>query len=119
MVAHRWREDHQKADWRVLDPGDGNSIDTRYSGVCEIVTADAETRTLPDPTYLGQKLTIHMQTDEGDCVITASTAINQTGNNTITLGAVDDLIVLESVEVSSGTYKWRVTGNDGAALSTV
>jgi hypothetical protein len=51
-------------------------------------------------------------------VITVASAINQTGNNTITMADVRDYIRLQAIE--SGSSKvWAVVANDGAALSTV
>lgn len=102
----------------ITDPGDAGAIPANANGVCEIVTAAAETRTLAIPARLGINLDIIMHTDGGDCVITVASAINQTGDNTITLGAVRDFIRLGSCKVG-GALGWRVITNDGAALSTV
>lgn len=102
----------------IADPGDGEAIPVTNSGSVAIVTAGAETRSLAAPTFVGQQLSIYMKTDGGNCVITAASAINQTGNNTITLADVSDALLLYCVE--SGSNKvWRVAANDGAALSTV
>lgn len=72
----------------IPDPGDGGTIDVSRSGILEITTAGAETRTLPDPTFRGQQLDIVMVTRVGNCVITASSPVNQTGHTTLTLSAV-------------------------------
>ena len=48
---------------------------------------------------------------------TAHTASN-TGNNTITMADVRDVIRLVAIE-SGGSKVWHVVSNDGAALSTV
>ena len=102
----------------IADPGATGAIPVTDSGTCEIVTAAAETRTLAAPTYVGQVLSLCMKTDGGDCVITVATAINQTGNNTITLNDAGDTILL--VGVQNGANKaWRVVVNDGCTLSTV
>lgn len=100
------------------DPGNGGALPVVYSGSIQIVTAGAETRTLAAPTFVGQMLAISMKTDGGDCVIAAAAAINQTGNNRITLNDVYDTVVLVAVE-SGGNKRWRVMVNDGATLSTV
>jgi predicted RecA/RadA family phage recombinase len=102
----------------ISDPGNAGAIPVTNAGTCPIVTAGAETRTLAAPTYAGQVLVLAMQTDGGDCVITASAGINQSGNNTITMGDAGDTLVLVGVEVGAAKV-WRVVVNDGCTLSTV
>jgi len=102
----------------IADPGNAGAIAVTDTGHCEIVTAGAETRTLAAPTYLGQMLLLSMKTDGGDAVIAVATAVNQTGNNRITMNDAADSILL--VAVASGTnIRWRVAYNDGCTLSTV
>lgn len=103
----------------IADPGTGNAIPVTDSGIVKITTAAAETNTLAIPTFEGQQLAIFCEVYAvGDRVITVASAINQTGNNTITLGAVDDMIILIGID-KGGTLLWRVFQNDGAGLSTV
>lgn len=104
----------------IADPGDAGAIPVLRSGVCAITTAAAaETRTLAVPASVGITLSIICDTYAvGDAVITVASAINQTGNNTITLGAAADMIELKSMTVG-GSIVWRVVANDGAALTTV
>ena len=102
----------------IADPGDAGAIGVANGGSCQLVTADAETRTLAVPTIVGQVLALCLKTDGGDCVITAASAVNQAGNNTITLGDAGDTIVLVGVQVG-GAKAWRVLVNDGCTLSTV
>src|SRR3989304_4063880 len=72
----------------IGDPGNAGPIDVSRSGICEITTAAAETRTLADPVFRGQQIDIVMVADGGDCVITAASPVNQTGHTTLTLSAV-------------------------------
>lgn len=103
----------------IADPGDGNAIPVTASGSIAITTAAAETNTMAIPTFVGQQISLIVDVYAvGDRVITVASAINQTGNNTITLGAAADMIVLTAMQVG-GVLVWRVTANDGAALSTV
>jgi predicted RecA/RadA family phage recombinase len=102
----------------VTDPGNAGAIPVTNAGTCPIVTAGAETRTLAAPTYAGQVLVLAMKTDGGDCVITASAGINQTGNNTITLNDAGDTLVLVGIGLGAAKV-WRVVVNDGCTLSTV
>jgi hypothetical protein len=109
-----------EADYKFSDPGNGLYI--RPPGNfqhCQVVTAAAETRKLGDPYFLGQWFTISMLTDGGDCVITADSPVNQTGNNTITLNDAKDAITLTSVADGAGGFEWRVVENNGTSLSTV
>lgn len=102
----------------ITDPGNAGAIPVTKSGYCPIVTAGSETRTLAAPSFIGQQLLLYIKTDGGTCVITVASAINQTGNNTITMADVRDVIKLVAIE--SGSNKvWHVESNDGAALSTV
>lgn len=102
----------------IADPGASGAIPVTNTGSVQIVTAGAETRTLAVPTKVGQQLALSMKTDGGDCVITVAAAINQTGNNTITLNDAGDFILLTAIQ-SGSNYRWRVTVNDGASLTTV
>lgn len=102
----------------LTDPGNAGAIPVTKSGSVPIVSAGAETRTLAIPTAIGQTLTIYFKTDGGDCVVTVASAINATGNNTITLNDANDSITL--IGVHNGTALcWRVLVNDGTTLSTV
>lgn len=112
--------DLSKAFKTVADPGDAGAIPvTGYErGQCPIVTGGAETRTLADPTYAGQELLVYMHTDGGNAVITSASAVNATGNNTITFADASDVLDVVAVETAAGLV-WRVRSSDGAALTTV
>lgn len=100
------------------DPGDGEAIQTSESCIINLITGGAETRTLPAPQREGQTLQLNLQTDGGDCVITCATAVNQTGNNTLTFADAGDILLLIAGR-SGANLRWRVAANDGVALSTV
>jgi hypothetical protein len=104
----------------IADPGNAGAIPVLRSGNCAITTGAAgETRTLAAPATPGLTLVLtHSVDGGGNAVITAASGINQTGNNTITLGDAGDLLVLISAVVA-GVPVWRVAANDGAVLSTV
>lgn len=102
----------------VADPGASGAIGVTTGGVCRLVSAGAETRTLAIPTFLGQELTLAMKTDAGDIVVTSAQAFNQAGNNTATFNDAGDTLSLIGIDVG-GALRWRVRSNDGAALSTV
>lgn len=101
----------------IADPGTGQAIPVTTSGVCMITTAAAETNTLAIPTFVGQRLAIICDTYAvGNRVITSAQAINQAGNTIMTFGAAADMIELTAMKVG-GALRWRVTANDGVALS--
>ena len=102
----------------IADPGDAGAIPVTKSGTVPIVTAGAETRTLADPSFPGQILNIGLKTDGGNAVITTTSPVNQTGNNTLTGADVGDHIALIAIEDGSD-IEWRVLANDGWGLTTV
>ncbi len=102
----------------VADPGDAGAIPVTTSAYCPLVTAGAETRTLAAPTFIGQELTLYMKTDGGDCVVTCSTTVNETGNNTITFANTGEAARIFAVEEGSN-LRWRMATADGATLTTV
>jgi len=100
----------------ISDPGDAGAIPVNQGdGYVSIVTAGAETRTVPAPAYVGQRILLTLDTDGGDAVVTIAGTVNQTGNNTLTFADVDDAIEL----VGKSNGKWSVGFNDGVALTTV
>lgn len=103
----------------IRDPGASGVIDVSRSGYLEITTAGAETRSLPDPTFRGQVLDIVFIVDGGDCVITGTSPVNQTGNNTITFTDVGEHTRLVGAYNATDGYEWKTIANDGAALTTV
>lgn len=99
----------------ITDPGNGGAIPVTSDGVCNITSAGAETRTLAVPTFVGQRLTICMDVDGGDAVITVASAFNQAGNTTITLNDAGDAVHLVGAHIA-GARRWRLISNDGATL---
>lgn len=100
------------------DPGASGAITAKGSFV-NLITTGAETRTLGDPGSSGLFITLHFLTDGGDCVVTTSSPVNVTGNNTLTFADATDLWLGLSIRDGAGTYAWREIQNDGVALSTV
>lgn len=106
-----------KIQHQTIAAATGTAIPVTHSGSFPITQNGAETNTLADPTYLGQWLSIFVDTDtSGARVITAASRINQAGNTIITLTEVGDFIKLEAITIA-GALKWQVVANDGAALS--
>lgn len=103
-------------DYSIADPGDAKDIMTKYDrqfAVCELVTADAETRTLGDPVAAGHFLVLVLKTDNGDCTVTVSSAYDQAGSTSLVFDDANDSIYLYSIEDGTDAYAWRVAGYDG------
>lgn len=100
----------------IADPGDAAAIAVTASGVCALTTAGAETRTVAIPTFVGQTLTLVLDTDGGDCVVTFASDIDQSGNDKWTANDAGDCISLVGVTIG-GTRAWRLLHNVGGALS--
>ena len=112
------QEIYPKCPVAITDPGASGAIPVTKSGTVAITTATAETRTIAAPAIAGIEIAISLNVDGGDCVITSAAAINQTGNNTITMGDAGDTLVLKAVLIGAA-LRWRTLLNDGCALSTV
>lgn len=117
MSGHRILQDIEQAAqtdvFRGTDPGDAGAISFgRWGTHIPLVSAGAETRTLANPTGLGQMLTLEMQTDGGDIVVTVASAYNQAGSTTITFDDAGDFITLIAVQVGTN-LRWRPLAGDG------
>ena len=97
------------------------AIPVTGNGNLALTIADAaETNTLAVPTFAGQIITISCDTRAGSGarVVTVASAINATGNNTITFDAAGEFISLYGIKLGA-TFAWRVLASDGAGLTTV
>lgn len=112
--AHRTLNTIKDAEHLLRDPGAGGRISVAKDlAVCELVTAAAEARTLENPTKVGNRLTLRMKTDGGDCTVTASNGFNVAGNTSAVFADVGDLLELISVSHTSG-YRWEILVNTGS-----
>ena len=101
----------------IPDPGDAGTIDVSRGGLCELTSAGVETRTLPDPTFRGQRLILSFISDGGTITMTASSPVNQTGNTTITWDDIGEYLELIGTYNATDGWEWRVTASDGADRS--
>jgi len=78
-----------------------------------------ETNSLAVPTFAGQILTISADTvgESATRIVTVASAINATGNNTLTFDAAGEFISLYGIKLGA-TFAWRVLASDGVTLST-
>ena len=120
MSGHRAAHDMAKAPLQLVDAGDASIIGIdRFGGICELVTAAAETRTLADPIGGGLMAVIRMRVDGGDAVVTAANGLNVAANTVATFADVGDLLQMVSVETATaGVFRWEILVNTGSvALS--
>lgn len=110
-------DEKTRVDNTIADPGDAGAIPVNRSGYVPLVSAGAETRTLADPTFIGQQLLLSFKADGGDIVITAASPVNQTGNTVLTFADIGDMLQLIGC-ADGADIEWRVVANDGVALST-
>jgi hypothetical protein len=117
MSANKLPYDSAIAPWEIPDPGNGGTINTAQSGVCNLVTAGAETRALAAPANVGQWLLLNLDTDGGDCVVTSATDLNVEQDNTLTFDDAGQNILLVAVTVG-GVKRWTAPGADTASAGT-
>jgi hypothetical protein len=117
MSAHRLLRDMflngSPAD--LTDPGASGTIYVdRQFGRVALVSAAAETRTLPVPERAGISLLLYMKTDGGDITLTVTSGYNEAGSTSIVFSATGQYVLFMSVQEGS-TYRWRVVNYDGVS----
>lgn len=100
----------------ITDPGNAGAIPVTVSGVCNMTSAGAETRTLAIPTFVGQEIVLNCDTYIGNIVVTSAQALNQAGNTVMTFNAVRDNVTLKAITIG-GAKRFQIIANDGVALS--
>jgi hypothetical protein len=100
----------------IADPGNGGAIPVTNSGVCNLTSAGAETRTVAIPAFDNEDLTICFDTKVGNIVITVASAFDTTPHTIITMSAAGQYVVLKACRIA-GVKAWRLVVNGGTALS--
>ncbi len=103
----------------LADPGTGQAIGVTRSATVNLTigSSGAETNTLAIPSFVGQKMIINADTvGTGTRAITASQALNQTGNTVMTFAQARDNVSLVAIKIG-GALRWQIASNDGVALS--
>lgn len=95
----------------IADPGDSGAINVDNSGVLGLVhTSGSETRTLANPTFLGQEIIVYFDEDldayGGLIVIDAASNLGG-GDDKLTFDAVGQCVILYAVQIG-GSLRWRV-----------
>lgn len=106
-------------DCPLKDPGNAGSISVRQSGMLHLVSAAAETRTLPAPGAKGTILLIDMETDGGDITLTVTGGYNEAGATSLVFSDVGQFAAFVSIQTAAGTYVWRLLSSSGTAVNTL
>ena len=108
-----------RAPTTIADPGSAGTITIdRDGGVCSVVTAAAEARTLRRPTKAGINGTVVLHTDGGNLTLTVTGGYNSDGDTSITFGDAGDFVRFVSINVG-GTYSWRVIAQEGTNIDAL
>ncbi len=100
----------------IADPGSGNAIAVTESGTVAITTGGAEGRSLADPTFAGQRLSISFDVDGGNLTVTAANNVAQGASTSLLAEDAGDYLALEGVTIA-GVLRWRTLANDGWTVS--
>ena len=111
---HRIRHDLYRSPTDIKDPGNGGTITIdKDGGVCSVVTAAAETRTLKSPTKAGIIGNIVLDDDGGTLTVTVTGGFNSADDTTIVLDDAGDFARFLSIKVGS-SYLWRLISQGGS-----
>ena len=116
MSAHSLlRELYTAQSKPIKDPGASGTIklEGRSFGCCELVSATAESRTLPAPTASGVWVLLQFKTDGGDITLTVTGGFNEDGDTTFTFDDPGQYLLLVSVRTAASTYVWRKVSDYG------
>lgn len=106
-----------RAPTRITDPGSGGTITVdRDGGVCPVVTAGSESRTLRQPTKEGIVGSVVLKTAGGALTLTVTGGYNADGDTSITLSDAGDFVRFMSIEYG-GSYYWRVIASEGTNVA--
>jgi len=106
-----------RAPTTITDPGSAGTITVdKDGGVCPVVTAGAEARTLRTPTKAGINGTVVLKTAGGALTLTVTGGYNGDGDTSITFGDAGDYVRFMSIEYG-GSYYWRIVSQEGTNVA--
>lgn len=118
MSSHRVMRDLFRA-FEVIgpglgkDPGNGGTISpTMWGQQFLLKTTSVQTRTLARPSSAGILVSVVLETDGGDCLMTVTGGYNAAGDTSILFQNAGDMVVFISVKVGTN-YEWLLVGNQG------
>jgi hypothetical protein len=102
----------------LTDPGDGGTIPVTESGTLLMDCAGVETRTLPDPTFIGQRLDLVLNNNTGTSVaVTAASDLDSVSNSVLTYTVEGSAARLVGIQVDGSDLVWRVFPSEGVAAA--
>lgn len=109
----------RRAPWlQIVDPGASGTIRAyEHDAIVNLVSATAETRTLPAPLEVGVRITLAMKTDGGDITLTVTGGYNELGTTALVFTDAGQKAVFESVN-AAGTLVWRMVYTNIPGAST-
>jgi hypothetical protein len=111
------RHNLYRAPVAVRDPGAAGTITLNIDGgVCSVVTAGAEARTLRQPTKEGITGTVVLDVDGGDLTLTVTGGYNQAGTTAIVFGDAGDFVSFISIKIGAN-YRWRIVAQEGTNVA--
>ncbi len=103
------------AQSQIPDPGASGTIVPDVSlGICNLVSATAESRTLGRPVTQGVIATLYMKTDGGDITLTVTGGFDQDGTTSYTFSATGQFLMLQSL-YDGTNYYWRKVADYASA----
>lgn len=111
MSAHTFAVDWGAAPFRVDDPGAGGTINTGNNGFTfvALVTAAAESRTIPAPKRHSERILVVLDTDTGNATVAVTSG---QGITSVVLNDAGDAFELVAITVA-GTPKWVPAWSSG------
>lgn len=111
MSAHNILNDMNSAEVREVDPGNAGVLTvTKWFQQYNLISAGAETRTLPAPVKTGQMVCLAHKTDGGDITVTVTGGYDELGTTAFVLSDPGQFGLFMSID-DAGSYKWRVIAN--------
>lgn len=101
----------------IADPGASGAIPVTVSGVVDLVTAGAETRTVAAPPTIGEILVLNADTIVTSCTIAFAAAFDVTPHAHIAFTATGQNATFVAATIG-GVKTWRLVSNEGGTLST-
>lgn len=94
----------------LTDPGNGGAIPVANSGTLLMdCTSGAETRTLADPSFAGQKLDLVLNNNGGTSIaVTAASDLDSVGTSVLTFDAEGETARLVGIQIDGTDLVWRL-----------
>ena len=115
MSAHNVLQEINAAEVRTISSTTAETLKvTKWNHMFLLVSAGAETRTLPAPIKAGQRVVIAMKTDGGDVTVTVTGGFNEDGDTTFVFSDPGQFAIFEAMEIATaGTLAWRKVSDYG------